>query len=91
MSFKINSRPLFTIIFKLKYDNFMTRDFSPLIKRVITGVRSLHGMVYDVIKYVAGTIKSLFNFDLILVSSSVRDYFLKFTGFIGILLQVSCT
>ena len=38
VNFKINSRPLFTIIFKLKNDNFKTRDFSPLIKRVITGV-----------------------------------------------------
>ena len=34
----MNSRPLCTIIFKLKNDNFKTRDFSPLIKRVITGV-----------------------------------------------------
>ena len=38
VNFKINSRPLFTIIFKLKNDNFKTRDFSLLIKRVITGV-----------------------------------------------------
>ena len=35
----MNSSPLFTIICKLKNDNFKTRDFSPLIKRVITGVR----------------------------------------------------
>ena len=34
----MNSRPLFTIIFKLKNDNFKTRDFSPLIERVIAGV-----------------------------------------------------
>ena len=27
---KINSRPLFNIIFKLKNDNFKTRDFSLL-------------------------------------------------------------
>ena len=38
VNYKINSRPLFTIIFKLKNDNFKIRDFSPLIKRVITGV-----------------------------------------------------
>ena len=38
-NFKINSRPLFTIIFKLKNDNFKTRDFSPLIERVLAGVR----------------------------------------------------
>ena len=38
VNFKINSRPLFTIIFKLKNDNFKTRDFSPLIERVLTGV-----------------------------------------------------
>ena len=31
--------PLFTIIFKLKNDNFKTRDFSPLIERVLAGVR----------------------------------------------------
>ena len=33
MNFKINSRPL-----KLKNDNFKTRDFSPLIERVLPGV-----------------------------------------------------
>ena len=38
VNFKINSRPLFTIISKLKNDNFKTRDFSPLIERVLTGV-----------------------------------------------------
>ena len=37
-NFKINSRPLFTFIFKLKNDNFKTWDFSPLIERVIAGV-----------------------------------------------------
>ena len=40
MNFKINSRPLFTIIFKLKNDNFKNRDFSPLIERVLAGVCS---------------------------------------------------
>jgi hypothetical protein len=40
VNFKINSRPLFTIIFKLKNGNFKTRDFSPLIERVLTGVKS---------------------------------------------------
>ena len=40
VNFKINSRPLFTIIFKLKNDNFKTRDFSPLIERVLAGVHS---------------------------------------------------
>ena len=38
VNFKVNSRPLFTIIYKLKNGNFMTRDFSPLIERVLTGV-----------------------------------------------------
>ena len=33
--FQINSRPLFTIICKLKNDNFKTREFSPLIERVL--------------------------------------------------------
>ena len=41
MNFKINSRPLFTIILKLKNDNFKTRDFSPLIERVLAGVECL--------------------------------------------------
>ena len=38
VNFKINSRPLSTIICKLKNDNFKTRDFSPLIERVLAGV-----------------------------------------------------
>ena len=38
MNFKMNSRTLFIIIFKLKNDNFKTQDFSLLVKRVITGV-----------------------------------------------------
>ena len=38
VNFKINSRPLFSIIFKVKNGNFMTRDFSPLIERVLAGV-----------------------------------------------------
>ena len=42
MNFKINSRLLFTIIFKVKNDNFKTRDFSPLIENVLTGVTSFH-------------------------------------------------
>ena len=49
VNFKINSRPLFTIIFKLKNGNFMTRDFSPLIKRVLAGVRVSHSKVNKVI------------------------------------------
>ena len=47
VNFKINSRPLFTIIFKLKNDNFKTRDFSPLIKRVITGVLYVKVKIID--------------------------------------------
>ena len=38
VNFKINSRPLFAIIFKLKNDNFKTQYFSPLIERVLAGV-----------------------------------------------------
>ena len=38
VNFKINSRPLFTIIFKHKNDNFKTRDFIPLIESVLVGV-----------------------------------------------------
>ena len=41
VNFKINSWPLFTIIFKLKNNNFKTRDFSPLIERVLAGVDRL--------------------------------------------------
>ena len=37
MNFKINSRPLFTIIFKLKNGNFKTRDVSSIIERVLAG------------------------------------------------------
>ena len=38
VNFKIDFRPLFTIIFKLKNDNFKTRDFNALIERVLAGV-----------------------------------------------------
>ena len=38
MDFKKKSRPFFIIIFKLKNGNFKTRDFSPLIERVLAGV-----------------------------------------------------
>ena len=41
MNFKMNSRPLFTVMFKLKNDNFMALDFSPLIERVLTGVSNV--------------------------------------------------
>ena len=35
---KKKSRPFFIIIFQLKNGNFKTRDFSPLIERVLAGV-----------------------------------------------------
>ena len=38
VNFKINIRPLFTIIFKVKNGKFKTRDFSLLIERVLNGV-----------------------------------------------------
>jgi len=38
VDFKKKSRPFFIIIFKLKNGNFKTRDFSPLIERVLAGV-----------------------------------------------------
>ena len=41
VNFKINYRPRFSIIFELKNDKFKTRDFSPLIERVLTGVTSM--------------------------------------------------
>ena len=48
MNFKINSRPLFTIIVKFKNDDFKTRDFSPLIERVLAGVlRDVSNAVLD--------------------------------------------
>ena len=40
MDFKKKSRPFFIIIFKLKNCNFKTRDFSPLIERVLAGVNT---------------------------------------------------
>ena len=46
-NFKINSRPLFTIIFKLKNDNFKTQDFSPLIERVLAGVGQVEAVTID--------------------------------------------
>ena len=39
MDFKKKSRPFFIIIVKLKNGNFKTRDFSPLIERVLAGVK----------------------------------------------------
>ena len=43
VNFKINSRPLFTIIyFKFKNDNFKTQDFSLLIEGVLSGVNGLY-------------------------------------------------
>ena len=50
MNFKINSRPLFTIIFKLKNDNVKTRDFSPLIERVLAGVKYVQTSKLNLIK-----------------------------------------
>ena len=58
VNFKINYRPLFNILCKLKNDNFKTRDFSPLIKRVITGVlqvaqnMTIYDDTYDTIKHI---------------------------------------
>ena len=51
MNFKINSRQLFTIIFKLKNDIFKTRDFSPLIERILAGVYAKGQNVLDVVRY----------------------------------------
>ena len=42
MDFKNKSRPFFIIIFKSKNRNFKTRDFSPLIERVLAGVVAIH-------------------------------------------------
>ena len=38
VDFKKKSRPFFIIIFKLENDKFKTRDFSPIIERVLAGV-----------------------------------------------------
>ena len=51
VNFKISSRPLFTIIFKLKNDNFKTRDFSPLIKRILTGEYSHHNIFFSFLSH----------------------------------------
>ena len=59
MNFKLNSRPLFTIIFKLRNDNFKTQDFSPLIERVLAGV---DGQAYDTWNF-KPQISSIFHFD----------------------------
>ena len=67
VNFKINSRPLFTIIFKMKNDNFKTRDFSPLIKIIITGVWSLKmgkkiykpGLIMGRVRYLFETVNNI--------------------------------
>ena len=41
VDFKKKPRPFFIIIFKLENGNFKTRDFSPLIERVLAGVHNL--------------------------------------------------
>ena len=38
VNFKINSRPLFTIIFKAKNVDFKTRDFIPLVEWILAAV-----------------------------------------------------
>ena len=45
----IFSRPLLTIIFKLNNDYFKTRDFSSLIKRVITDVINVTSVQSEVL------------------------------------------
>ena len=43
---KKKSRPFFILIFKFKNGNFKTRDFSPLIERVLAGVTNwLHNQL----------------------------------------------
>ena len=68
MNFKINSRPLFTIIFRLKNDNFKTHDFSPHIERVLAGVFS---------NYFAMLIIFSQNFFLLSIESCFIDQALK--------------
>ena len=48
MNFKINSRPFFTIILKIKNDNLKTRDFSPHIERVLAVV---HGIILKIVGF----------------------------------------
>ena len=47
VNFKINSRPLFIIICKLKNDNFKTQYFSPLIERVLAGYTKMYNFAQD--------------------------------------------
>ena len=54
VNFKINSRPIFTVIFKPKNDDFMTRDFSPLIEWVLTGVALITSDFYTSIQDLVG-------------------------------------
>ena len=72
MNFKINSRPLFTIIFKLKNDNFKTRDYSPLIERVLAGVWwivKIRSNTLEQLKYIE---KELYSFDASICSKLHR-------------------
>ena len=52
VNFKIDSRPHFTIIFKLKNVNFKTRDFSPLIEWVLAGVMSSYVPAALLLKFI---------------------------------------
>ena len=64
----MNSRPLFNIICKLKNDNFKTPDFSPLIKRVITGVMTCNMMPLQTLSN-----KSLVHLIPLRIKSQVRS------------------
>ena len=71
MNFKINSRPLFTTIFKLKNDNFKTRDFSPLIERVLAGVSPLPLVDKSCLK---ASTASVFVYDLSALNSAPNHF-----------------
>ena len=67
MNFKINARPLFTIIFKLKNDNFKTREFSPFIERVLASVRKKEGgLLLRAIQFLENIVNKLLLFNFII-------------------------
>ena len=75
VNFKINSRPLFTIIFKLKNDNFKFRDFSPIIERVLAGVSEINVLKCD--KLYMKLVNTPITFDGIEVSNMRNQFSLE--------------
>ena len=62
VNFRINSRPLFTIIFKLKNVSFKIKDFSPLTYSTCSRwcAEFMDGVYFDTQTYIAFLIKAEF-------------------------------